>query len=280
MDFSVIIPIYNTPNLLNLLEHIMISDIWDYNYEILIIDDGSDISYTNSYEKAIWKCSYVSLYRIGDKKRRFRVAQAKNLWATMSQYNTLIFLDQEVFLHKNYFHNIKKYFKKWVVGGRMHGFNDMKKSLNIQILKKFYLFADIKNTNFHDIRDEWLDVFRHPWTQAFGTNMICDRHSFQEIWWFDELFIGWWIEDNDFCYRAQQKWISVKYEKNISLINLWESLYNGIGIISSEEKIFSGTKNLKYFLQKHSSDEAKDFVLHTLKSFEYILKDRKKRKIF
>jgi len=274
MWFSIIIPIFNTHNLWALIENILSTDIYHYDYEIIIIDDGSDKKYFDSYKKSLDQDINIMYHYLWDKQWRYRIWAAKNAGVKISNYKTLVFLDQESFIHKTYFQSIVENYTSWILWWAMLWFNDRNKYLSKEIQQEFFDSWNISDPNFLDIRNESLKLFSYIWAQVFGTNMICDKATYIQLDWFDENYIWWWIEDQDLCYRAFLEWIPIEYNDRVTLLNLWDSLYNGIGIISEKKKLVSWSKNLQYFLSKYNSTEVQIFVKDSLYAYKEISKKK------
>jgi glycosyltransferase involved in cell wall biosynthesis len=111
-DFSIIIPIYNTPNFrfYNCLESLYNSSkicLNKLNFEIIIVNDGSDICYDDIIDK-FSKSVNINYHILSENRGR---SYARNYGIKNSNSDSILFLDSDDEVYLNYFSEIKHYIK-------------------------------------------------------------------------------------------------------------------------------------------------------------------------
>lgn len=111
-DFSIIIPIYNTPkvNFYKCLQSLYNSSNLYHNilnFEIIIVNDGSDICY-NELIDDFSKYFKINYYILSDNHGR---SYARNYAIKKSNSDSILFLDSDDEVYLNYFSDIQHYFK-------------------------------------------------------------------------------------------------------------------------------------------------------------------------
>jgi glycosyltransferase involved in cell wall biosynthesis len=90
MEMSIVIPTYNRLPILQKCIKSLESQIYNYNYEIVIVDDGSDDGTIEWIESSVF--AHVVLY----KQSHQGAAIARNLGIDKSSYETIIFIDSDL----------------------------------------------------------------------------------------------------------------------------------------------------------------------------------------
>lgn len=268
MNFSIIIPIYNTSYLCGTIHNILSSDIHKFNFEIIIADDWSDEDYFYSYWSAQKIDQRIKYFYIWDKNWRFRAWEARNIWAKNSNYEVLVFLDQDSFIHKKFFTEISQKYSGWLLTWCMLWYNDQKKDLNYEKIQRFLEAWDIHEENFQDIRESDIVCFEKNFWRVSSTNMIISKRIFEQSWWFDTKMKGWWFEDVELWYRIQKMWVKIVHDTNLNILNLSPNLYSENPKILNIYKIQSAIKNLEYMSKKHDSEDMKQYIEVTLTLFK------------
>jgi glycosyltransferase involved in cell wall biosynthesis len=90
MEMSIVIPTYNRLPILQKCINALELQLYNYNYEIVIIDDGSDDGTIEWIESS--HCPHVVLH----KQSHQGAAVARNLGIEKSRYETIIFIDSDL----------------------------------------------------------------------------------------------------------------------------------------------------------------------------------------
>jgi len=209
--YSIIIPTYNRAVLLNeLLESLVLQEIKPHNFEILIIDNNS----TNDVKKQLedFKVKYPQLSFIKYiKESKAGLAHAWNRGVKESQGELLVFFDDDVTLHQDYFkilvEGLKSPIKNITGGGHISPVFESQKPAWIN---KFIMpvFAEINLG----------ERSRFPKNKyPFGTNMLISKDVFDKVGLFKEdLFennenIVPGLLEKDFFNRVRNHKIPVYY---------------------------------------------------------------------
>ncbi len=91
MDLSILIPVYNTKPIVLRRCIDSIRKIKDYNYEIIIIDDGSSEKNSNEYSSFCKKNKHISYYR----KDNGGVSSARNFGLKKAKGKYILFVDSD-----------------------------------------------------------------------------------------------------------------------------------------------------------------------------------------
>lgn len=209
--FSIIIPTYNRPELLNeLLDSLVIQKFNPEDFEILIIDNNS----TNDVEKLIKdfvkKHPEFSFIKYIKEPQR-GLPYAWNRGIKESKGDLLVFLDDDITLHQDYFKILSENFKIPITnitgGGHISPVFESQKPAWIN---KFIMpvFAEIDLGERSKFPKK-----KHP----FGTNMLISRDVFEKIGYFNEelykdkqIFVPGLLED-DFFKRVRKHKIPIYY---------------------------------------------------------------------
>ncbi len=209
--FSIIIPTYNRPGLLEeLLESIAIQDFNPDEFEILIIDNHSDNDVKKQLDHFISKYPRFSFIKYIHEPKRGLI-HAWNRGIKESQGELLVFLDDDVTLHQDYFKILSSDFpspiKNITGGGHVSPVFESQKPAWIN---KFIMpvFAEIDLGERSKFPKK-----KHP----FGTNMLISRDVFDKVGLFKEEtpekpkgFVPGLLEDN-FFKRVRKENIPVYY---------------------------------------------------------------------
>jgi glycosyltransferase involved in cell wall biosynthesis len=209
--YSIIIPTYNRPELLNeFLESLVIQDFNPQDFEILIIDNNSAYDVKEQLEE--FKAKYPDFSFIKYiKESKSGLTHAWNRGVEESNGELLVFLDDDVTLHKDYFKILSTDFpspiRNITGGGHVSPVFESQKPAWIN---KFIMpvFAEI------DLGERSkFPKNKHP----YGTNMLISRDVFDKVGGFSEDlyeslkdFVPGLLE-NDFFKRVRSKKIPVYY---------------------------------------------------------------------
>lgn len=206
---SIIVVVYNQSKTLSLILKSLLSQAFKGRYEVIISDDGSNASlfsqFRNSFNKADIPIKYV-----WQQKRDYRAAAARNNGIRIAGRELLLFLDGDMvpeldFIAKHVATHNKP--KLLVAGNRLwrsfrglaHNYNKLPISILLNKLKFQVVNSMVKKSEYRESqrRLEWLSS-ENPWRGCFSCNLSVRRS--EEVY-FDENFIGWGPDDQEFAYR-------------------------------------------------------------------------------
>ena len=252
----------------------------DGEIEFIFIDDGSSKKYKETYEKILKvysnkKIAYSSIPWI---KTKNQVCKARNLWASMSNFEYLVFIDQDTVLWKNYLENLSSEIKKIgnskVFFGPYYGYNNLKKQIEKKHMYEFLDTWNILDASFQDFRiwNPLVQKRKHAWKYFCWSNICIKRNIYSKVNWFDEWIISWGDEDTEFWYRISQ-YEQIKFQENIPTLNISKKLYSPPFNILEDDKVKFLFDNTLRNLKKHKSIE---YLTYILERFQWINEEQKK----
>jgi len=273
-NFSIIIPIYNCKIIWEILLSFFQINYPRDKFEIIIIDDGSDVKYK------IQAQYYISKYKnilnlqykyIGDKKWQMRVNMLRNIGASFSKHEFLIFVDGDCLVPHYFLLNYDSYItnrhtEKDVIVGHSIGYN-YTKTLAVDpndIVKKNYkeYILSPKHSDFRKIGH--YDKF---WHVFLWWNFCLSQKQFKGIWKWDEKITSWWEDDIDYGYRIHQKWYSFLFLRRIEVYNIKD--FDRM----TRERFYSTLDNQCYVYEKHKKNkEYLEYVYQRFVNTEYVYK--------
>lgn len=281
MNFSLIIPLYNSNYIDIQIKSINSLCLLDINLEIIFIDDWSDFEHINKYRKYFVNISNNISFKsieLLEKKWQNRVCIARNKWVQESSYENLIFIDQDTILHKNYLLDLFNVIDNdKILLWPYYWYNNNKKDINNNLINSFIDSWVIIDKNFNDFR---LNFFKEKltdkriWEFFTASNFFIKKDIFMILWWFDEKIVTWWDEDVEFWYRLQEKWFNIDFIDWFRVLNLSEKLYNEPFNILESNKMESISNNWLYNLWKHKWNAYLNYVLDRYNNLDIIRKDK------
>jgi len=265
---SVIIPTYNRKDILCLtLLGIIQQDYPKDKYEIIVVDDGSDDG-TNKLVKGFIK-KYNFIKYIYQDKEGYRVALARNLGGKQAKGEILIFLDNDIVALPNLISNYVKTIRDYdiVLGYSSAYFND--EIYDIQRIRKILYFDPNNLQKIRIIREFRHDLFIDPeksmskynsdiWGFLVSNNFAIKK-KIVENENFNEAFIGWGAEDEEYGYRLLKKGYTIKMDKNCIGLHMLHPDEKLVGCYS-DSKISTLLKNLIRFFEIHPTNEVKEYI--------------------
>ena len=205
LKVSLIITTYNRKDalelvLLSVLNQSVLPD------EVIVADDGSRDD-TRQLVESMAKTFPVPLIHCWHEDEGFRLSAIRNKAIAQAKYEYLIMVDGDIVLHRHFIKSHKKHAEKgfFIQGSRvllmdgittkalnekisdLHFLNSGTQSrLNALYLPSLSRLASYKNTNLYNIR---------------GCNLSFWRDDIKNINGFNEDFLGWGREDNEFMVR-------------------------------------------------------------------------------
>ena len=191
---SIIITTYNRPLLLErCLGSIKNQNFNSENFEIIIVDDGSDLNNEQIVKKIFNEKFFVNYYKINHKG----VAAARNYGIQKSVGDFIFFIDDDDEIDSKCLDNVYNFIS-------LNGINIVDFSVIFIGLKQFlklgaFLIKDKNITGFVD-KSKYYNL-------AIGARTVISKKVFQKIGYFDEEMSGY--EDMDFSIRCYQNKVEV-----------------------------------------------------------------------
>ncbi|MBD5534764.1 MAG: glycosyltransferase [Lachnospiraceae bacterium] len=305
MKASLVIPTYNKLGRLKLvLESLKYQNEDTDNYEVLLIDDGSDDG-TWEYLERLKVPFDLQVIRQNNSGR----ASARNTGLRNANYNIIIFSDDDMILSSDFIQNHIKCHsgKNHVVHGRIMNlpftkfFKDPTEGTfmdGLDIRASFSKGLASKRISCEMIRPEVFDenitkkgkvtalesfikmaiqqyIGMIDWLSCVGGNFSANKSTLEEVNGFDEKFgLNWGCEDIELGYRLMKKGYSFYYAEDA--VNYHLAHYRSD--FSKEHAI-----NLDYFYQKYHDEQIllfQEFISENITREEFLeelIKNQEKR---
>ncbi len=232
---SVIIPIYNR------LEHLRGSFICLLNqtvqpYELIISDDGSTEKVMDYIGDLIEKASFKIKY-IYQEDKGFRKTRALNNAVRNAEGDILVFCDQDLIFPNDHLETIKKRLKKneFLNFRPQHTTEDERNKI-LETLNKIFKYENILKTINNDLKLSELKILKKDrnrrWiynlklnkrgVKLVGMSYALFKENYIKINGYNEEFIGWGYEDDDFGNRLYAAKITGREMKDNEIsLHLW-----------------------------------------------------------
>ena len=219
MDAALIITTYNWPEALRLTLRSVVGQTRVPD-EVLIADDGSGVKTAETVE-SVMRPSGLKWTHVRHEDRGVRQSRIKNLAVRYSDSAYLIFVDQDVVLHKEFVADHLRAAEKgtFLQGKRVllpgsHTERILERGRFVQPSWWAKGIGNRKNALRVQTLGRWLAVPKNFQESLRGCNLSMFRSDFIQVDGFDERFDGsWGREDSDLCYRLFHSGLFVK--------NLW-----------------------------------------------------------
>lgn len=211
--FSVVIPAYEAGSqLLQVVKHLLDQRTEDFEYEVIVVDDGSQFPSENMLRDFIErnpvppgrKFKFIYWPRTEAQKSLFRAGKARNLGVTHSQGEYLCFLDSDIIVSQNYLFELKRLFEIYdVIQAKRENLTAASSAAvlggqDLEKVKEIYPEDDYWET-FKKMED-WPSA-RMFWKYSCTYSFSVRRKHFQEAGWFAPEFFSYGFEDVDLGYR-------------------------------------------------------------------------------
>lgn len=216
---SVVIPVFNNPNyLLNTLRHLEHQTFPRSEFEVIIVDDGSDDQTSEVLEKKLpdFQIPITGLYFPRLKKRemgdnQFRAGLARNYGVRFARGEFLVFLDSDILIPESFLQNTFELLdKNDVIQWRR---DDLRESVNGNDIT----YQQVKPTRdcvvaergywqrFYQVaaRAGWRDLPDH-WKYTCSYALALRKDLFKKTGWFRKTFCCYGLEDTDLGWRLAQ----------------------------------------------------------------------------
>jgi glycosyltransferase involved in cell wall biosynthesis len=183
MEMSVVIPTYNRLPILQKCIKSLESQIYNFNYEIVIVDDGSDDGTIEWIESS--DCSHVVLY----KQSHQGAAIARNLGIEKSRYETIVFIDSDLVVTPTFLSS----HAEALIKARTKTGND----------RQFSYGAVINTSNFEDPTSEPYKITDYSAAFFATGNVAIAKHWLISVGLFDTRFRQYGWEDLELGVRLK-----------------------------------------------------------------------------
>ena len=215
MKTSVIITVYNRPNMLIACLQALALQSHPID-EAIVSDDGSDQPAVRRMQAAFGELPFPVRY-VRQEDQGYRLAAARNNAIRESGGDYLISLDSDILLLPD---AVAKHLQQtrrgvflaanraWV--GEEDTRRLLNKTLSARVLDMFWNKADqshLRRTQRQFIRNLWLrkaGLARRHKPKILGCHFSLFRDDIARVNGFDEHFVGWGLEDDDFALRLHQ----------------------------------------------------------------------------
>lgn len=252
MKFSIVIPIYNAEFISYQLETISALDYSRDDFEVIYVDDGSDISYQERYSSLFQGYDFsFQYYYIDDKQWRFRVSEARNIGYKKSKYEHIIFIDADCLFPGYYLKNLENIIlqtEESIILWQSIGYNHREniESIIPQDIVDGEYHKYKSNPYFQDFRD--VGWYKYLWEVFIGGNLYIKKSLLEEVNGWDEKIINWGWEDLDIWFRFYKSWYLGIYKEDIEVYNIKDEER------INKRKILSFMKNQVYLIKKYEFD--------------------------
>lgn len=191
------------------------------DWEVLIIDDGS-----SNGEKvcAPFRTKYPLAYHW--RQNDCCPARSRNLGAKLAQHPGLVFIDADVLLNPFALAAYASYLSQ--PGGQIYyGYYGREPTLAQSLWypqhpahwwDERYL---LDPQGWPELKE---DVLHHPWHYAWSGNFGILKSTYERIQGFNEAFMGWGREDNEFALRALHVGVQLNFTLDPWGEHLWHSI--------------------------------------------------------
>ncbi|MGV4413939.1 glycosyltransferase family 2 protein [Chryseobacterium sp. T1] len=257
--FSVIICSFNKSYLLAaVLTNInrLVKENNEYSFEVVVVVDGSTDD-TLEVIKVLSIQYPIRVFYIENSG----LSNARNFGILQSLGRYVIFCDDDVIFHPDYFSNLEAAVQQYPDHVHIGNLTNIDKEYSPEIVDKLLNKEDIdydkleEKQNYHIFFEAAKQLFfyqdRHNdfttaiwWAVVTGGNLCIPKHYFEICGKFDDNIKGWGPEDADLCYRLFLKGAKATYNSRCLLYHLDHQ---------RDLKAINDTmmKNAVYFIKKY-----------------------------
>jgi GT2 family glycosyltransferase len=273
MDLSVIILNYNSVDYLKkCLESIDKSDIGDYKYEVIVVDN---LSTDNSIDLAKESKSINTKYLLLNTNQGFAHGNNQGLKQIDPKSRFILFLNPDTIVQKNTFKNMIEFFDQnkdvdaatcqidLALTGKMQpechrGFPTPWNSLcHFSGLSKLFPNSKIFSGYFLGHLDKSVP---HKIDACVGAFLMVKKDVGDKVKWWNEKYF-FYGEDLDFCYQLKQQNFNLYFNPNCKITH-----YQGVssGLISKSKHLSHASRETKIKIAKASTQAMRIFYEQNL----------------
>ncbi|MEV4754502.1 glycosyltransferase [Micromonospora sp. NPDC049559] len=215
--------------------------------QVVVVDDGSTDD--TAAVAAAGGAQVVSL----DTSRG--LSGARNAGLEVATGDVIVFLDSDMLVAPDFLAEHLRLHETAndtvVLGARCHLPPEARDPFDAEVLRR-------------DTRETLLDLYSYnmaclarPWSLAYGCNLSVDRRLLERAApdGFDESFVGWGLEDQEFAFRLAQHGARWAYSRAVSAAHLYHDR-------AMTAKRFAGWHaNLRRFVRRHSEASVLEHLL-------------------
>ena len=210
LKISLIVPTYNRTENTRAFIKAIIKGHQDELHEIIFTDDGSSedqVEVLSDFKDELKiPCLFVS-----QEDRGFRLARCRNNGVNYMSGDYVCFLDQDIIPSPGYFHEIKKYARPdiFLISRTLYTTSEQKEKIlagmdndylmGIRNMDRGYLNRTVRKDFIYYLGKKLFIGDRRPKLKGMAFSLFKDKYEL--VNGFDESFIGWGLEDDDFGRR-------------------------------------------------------------------------------
>jgi chondroitin synthase len=214
LNATIVIPHYNSSKLLErTLTGISQQTIDNRNFQIVICDDGSNEDLTEIQDK--WGDRFGDFKIISEPKQGFRLSRMRNLGLQVAIHKNIILLDCDMIPKKDLVEQHVRVLNTCSycisIGYRHHRNIETLTELELlALLDKEFTFSEL-DWRVRDIENKQDALYKlkydsyFAWSCVSGGNLGLTKAVLEEAIFFDENFVFWGGEDNEWAYRLFKK---------------------------------------------------------------------------
>ena len=228
--------------------------------EILVCDDGSAHDTVLRVRRV---CENYGAALITKKNDGFRPGKARNLGIAFARHDLVVFLDDDVRVMPDFIashwrihrHQIQPlaligprlYVRPDQIRADIHTLQDMSTKIRDDRESKYRM----------SFRSSQLERARAPWKLCYTCNLSVPLREVRSIGGFDESFVGYGLEDNEFGYRLFKAGVKFACSDKIPVFHEIEKIPNDPykrATAGTDSDFNSYTANARRFITKHGDD--------------------------
>jgi len=276
---SIIVPTYNRKETLKTV----LTSAFRQNYpsdrmEIIVADDGSTDG-TSDMVRKLKENSPVKLSYFKQKHMGFRAGAARNLGAKKAKGDVLVFINDDIFLDKNFIRNHIFSLKNSdiVLGycasyGNKHWYSKPLRD-RLTMEKDVPVIPEFRDSMFNSANLRNSNTNSKIWHVFLAANFSIKRSIFLKHM-FDERFTGWGCEDVELGYRLFKAGYRIIMDKGCLGIHI---THEERGIYSGEN-VVSLLRGFEKFYKLHPNEEVRrciiDRCMHLPDEFKNLSKEK------
>lgn len=226
MKYSIIIPHLNEWYLLDIMLFSIYNNFNYDNYEIIIVDDGSD---------NLEDLDFINYHPLKDKikvlyEKELWSPNARNMWAKYASWEFLIFLDSHMYFRDDFLSKLNKILEInkdiEILQPIIWSIKDKKLEGKNYKIKDFLLNSTWDNP----ISDS--NIIETPNIAWWAT--IVKKKVFDHLWGFNRFFLKWWAEDLEFSMRLYLYWYKLYLSNELYVAHYFKESFTNTKILSEQ----------------------------------------------
>jgi glycosyltransferase involved in cell wall biosynthesis len=261
MKYSVVIPAYNNPDILNNTLEALNDQIGFEagGYEVIVVDDGSpcDLLALVQETPRTYPFRFVRLERMTVSCR----SRVRNSGAAIAVGDVIVFLDSDMIVAPNYMQELDAYD---TLANDLFVFSNrfmLKEPVSIEDIKSRKIFQrNYKTLEYLEGRhyDSQITSFNNmalvqQWMPVYSCSMALPRHRLEQIGGFHESYKGWGVEDWDVAYRCMK--LGMRIVSHLGMEALHQYHGEVFGDLRTMERMIEWDRNITNMYRLHPTLE-------------------------